>query len=240
MEKDIWQKLEVLALTDSAQLPRLLSLLEVSRANDVSTNSFLNLGTEATTNLVRALSPILSFRVASDLPLDFSMALSIFQSRNVQSDLSVAVVAMRVKNRIRSLLRDPDLASFFPSSLTTAFQNGDLEEAVQLMDVGLQTSSVSNPSMVRKATLLHCLLRIIAAHTHVQARQAWRSYAIKIAEYAYLSYNQILKTENPNIRGNVQNEQKQLLNIYWWLQVTKYRAEGNLPSWEGLRVVSII
>jgi energy-coupling factor transporter ATP-binding protein EcfA2 len=124
-----------------------------------------------------------------------------------------------------------------------AIKEGNLQAAKQFAQA-MQTES--NPEQQRLGTWLYLLLDSATATTPLKARQAWRKYSAKIAEYAWIGYNELEKQKDnrpswqrwlSRRRFDYNEEKPDILNLYWWLQLVMAREEGKLPAWEGIRIV---
>ena len=73
----------------------------------------------------------------------------------------------------------------------------------------------------------HCASQLFRLH------QAWRKYTAKLAEFIWIGYIELEKITKSDYGKNKQA----ILNLYWWLQLVMAREEGQLPAWEGIRIV---
>jgi len=84
-----------------------------------------------------------------------------------------------------------------------------------------------SPSVVqqRKLTLLIDLIHCQTVPTS-EIRQAFRKYVVHLLEYAWVGLNEL--------------ERKQkILELYWQLKIIEAREAGELPAWEGIRLVRV-
>ena len=161
----------------------------------------------------------------SELPFDFHRARGLARAFALARDLAL-------------------VGTYLSDDIYRAIKEGNLQAAKQLAQA-IQTES--NPEQQRLGTWLYFLLECATATTPLKARQAWRKYSAKIAEYAWISYNELEKPKNNrpwrqrwlSRRSRIDyNEDKQdILNLYWWLQIVMAREEGKLSAWEGIRIV---
>ena len=77
----------------------------------------------------------------------------------------------------------------------------------------------------------------------MEARQAWRKYTATIAEYIWIGYNE-MEQECPwwqlwlyRQKSDYSKEKQVILDFYWSLQIVMAREQGQLPAWEGIRIV---
>jgi hypothetical protein len=103
----------------------------------------------------------------------------------------------------------------------------------------------SNAEIARLGGLLSDLLAVATAKNFIEMRAAQRRYAACIFEYAYEGYGMLEKEERSwwqrllGIRGkgNWEERKQMALEAYWWLQIVRLREAGELPAWEGIRIV---
>jgi hypothetical protein len=109
-------------------------------------------------------------------------------------------------------------------------------------------------SRIRLCNLLKNLIKIQVAHDMVSYRQAWREYAIHLTEYVYYGFDElkqivdsyevklplwerlepIMKITNYRM---CEDQKAEIFDLHWWLQIVKAREAGQLPAWEGIRLV---
>jgi hypothetical protein len=83
------------------------------------------------------------------------------------------------------------------------------------------------------------------ATTPLKGRQAWRQYLAKFTEYNWIGYHELEEHKRSwwqrwplrRRRNDYSDEKQALLNFYWWLQIVIERQKGELPVWEGIRIV---
>ncbi|HEC84863.1 MAG: hypothetical protein DRR08_10495 [Candidatus Parabeggiatoa sp. nov. 2] len=181
----------------------------------------------------------------SELPFDFHRARGLARAFALARDLALARDFARALDFAHDFARDLALVgTYLSDDIYRAIKEGNLQAAKQLAQA-IQTES--NPEQQRLGTWLYFLLECATATTPLKARQAWRKYSAKIAEYAWISYNELEKPKNNrpwrqrwlSRRSRIDyNEDKQdILNLYWWLQIVMAREEGKLSAWEGIRIV---
>jgi hypothetical protein len=101
-----------------------------------------------------------------------------------------------------------------------------------------------NPFKQHRGNLLYELLAILTATTNLEARQGWRRYLVKLTEYIWISYDKLEKKKWYSWlqrllgrKSNYNKEKQAILNLHWWLQIITLREQGELPAWEGIRIV---
>jgi energy-coupling factor transporter ATP-binding protein EcfA2 len=182
--------------------------------------------------------------LARDLALDRARARTSDRvhaiARTISIDLTCArdLALDRARARVNTLV-----GTHLSNDIYRAIKEGNLQAAKQFAQA-IQTES--NPAQQRLGTLLYILLDCATAITPLKARQALRKYLTKLAEYTWIGYNELEKQKDNRSwwqrwfsrRQIDYNEDRQaLLNLYWWLQLVIAREEGQLPAWEGIRIV---
>ncbi len=184
--------------------------LDLARALDLDLD--LNL------NLARALARALDFDLARDLALaiDFDRALALALDRDLIIEDKVFQNALKERN------------------FTAAQQR--LQELQPTVTVEQ-----------RKKNLLMELLTIFSTNNYFEQRQAWQRYLAYVAEYAVIGY-EMLEKENRKTwwqrllrwrktENSYADEKKHLAQLGAWSLITTARLEGQLPAWEGIRIV---
>jgi len=169
----------------------------------------------------------------------------------LDSDLARRDLA-RDRDLARSTALDLALACFATTdqelyTLLNKWQfNAALQRIRQLQD------NLLPPTQQRKLTLLIDLINCQTATTTLEIRQAFRKYAIHLLEYAWIGLNelekeivirqwwQFWKRPFPKVAKTDYLEEKQkILELYWRLKITEAREAGELPAWEGIRLVRV-
>ena len=110
----------------------------------------------------------------------------------------------------------------------------------------LQSISVSSVREQRRINLLKILLELLMAKDFSTQRVAWRHYASYLAEYAVIGYDMLEQEGKQFIpwwqrwfkkRPNYSDEKQFMAELYAWLQIVIAREKGELPAWEGIRIV---
>ncbi|MDM8557693.1 NACHT domain-containing protein [Candidatus Parabeggiatoa sp. HSG14] len=137
----------------------------------------------------------------------------------------------------------------FVRAYTFALDRADLVKAIEDKDFDTATQLAQamqdKPHQQRLGTLLYEILSCVTATTDLKARQAWRQYMARIAEYSWIGYNELEQLEKPfwwkrwlfRRKVDYTEDKEAVLNLYWWLQVVMAREKGELPAWEGIRIV---
>lgn len=88
------------------------------------------------------------------------------------------------------------------------------------------------------------LLNIALTQTPVEMRIAQRKYRLHLLESAYRGYEMLSKKSAPFWkrllrlnRSKYVNEQESVMLAWWWQRIVLAREEGELPAWEGIRIV---
>jgi hypothetical protein len=120
--------------------------------------------------------------------------------------------------------------------IRTALKAGDYHDAQQtLHQIDMATLNVADRRII---TLLAALLKCLTAASDSEMRRAWRVYAAHICTYAWVGYGMLEKQLwLPRGRANYTEEKQLMQDTYWWLQIVLMREAGELPAWEGIRIV---
>jgi hypothetical protein len=104
----------------------------------------------------------------------------------------------------------------------------------------------TNTATRRAATLIYDLITCIQAETTLTLRQAERQYAAHLAEYTWIGYGQLPRNDTRpwylrwlrrGAAPQYAEDRQDVLELYWCLQIVMAREAGQLPAWEGIRVV---
>ncbi len=74
--------------------------------------------------------------------------------------------------------------------------------------------------------LIHCQ----TATTLLGIQQAFRKYVIHLLEYVWIGLNELEKEKT---------KEQNILERYWQLKIIEAREAGELPAWEGIRLVRV-
>jgi energy-coupling factor transporter ATP-binding protein EcfA2 len=93
--------------------------------------------------------------------------------------------------------------------------------------------------------LLSDLTACVTATHSQELRQAWRKYTARVAETLWRGYDKLEQHYYARSglqrllyrRPNYGQEKKFMLNLHRWLRIVVAREEGQLPAWEGIRIV---
>ncbi len=114
----------------------------------------------------------------------------------------------------------------------------------------LQQLQSTNAVEQRKKSVLTELLNILITKNSVKQRQVWYKYVGYLAEdiviyYEMLEYEMLEKEELSvwqrllfwrEVR-NYAKEKETMAKLYAWTKVVEARQKGELPAWEGIRIV---
>ena len=98
----------------------------------------------------------------------------------------------------------------------------------------------------RRKNLLTELLTILTTDNSVERQYSWRRYSAYLAEYAVIGYNMLEKERETRswwqrlLRHEVANyakEKEDMAAVYAWTKIVDARQKGELPAWEGIRIV---
>jgi len=99
----------------------------------------------------------------------------------------------------------------------------------------------------RKKNLLIELLDILTTGDYFEQQHAWRRYLAYLAEYAVIGYR-MLEKERDKKRSwwqqlfgrkveSYTEEKEKMIALYAWTKIIEARQKGELPAWEGIRIV---
>jgi len=117
-----------------------------------------------------------------------------------------------------------------------AIEQGDLRTARQLV----QTERLhSDPVVQRLTVLLSDLLSCATATTVSELRQAWRKFVVQIAETILIGYKELETRSERKLRSksSYREEKDLILRLQWRLRIIIAREEGELETWEAIRIV---
>jgi NACHT domain len=215
-----------LALTLARDLARARAL-----DRDLARDLALALDRALARDLARALDRDLALALALALDLDRALALALTRALDRARALALALA----RDRFIDFKGTIDL-------LVTSIEAMNLREAARLANT-LEIDS--NAYIARWGSLLSRMLAAASAETPLAARQAYREYAIQLAEYAYIGFEELEKSDRSSLWNRLLrrhskssvNSKQFVLELYWWLQTVQAREAGKLPAWEGIRIV---
>ena len=174
---------------------------------------------------------------ALDFPLPNDIALALALARDRDRDIALALARDRdiaraslarslARSRSRAHAHALDLARDLASNkIYQAIGGGNLQVAKHL----IQAMQNNETDFVQQqfATLLYELLTCVTAATALETRQAWRQYLLSMTKYVLVSVD---KSKTLYFRSEI-------LNLHTWLKIIIAREKGQLPAWEGIRIV---
>ena len=174
--------------------------------------------------LDRALDRALAFD--RSLTLDLARARALYLDLDLSPTLNSALDRALAFDRSLTLDLAFDRADTIDRELYTLLDAKQFDAALSKIQQ-LQNDSPSIAQQ-RRLTLLIDLIHCQTATTPSGIRQAFRKYAIHLLEYAWIGLNELEKTKEQNILEN-----------YWRLKIIEAREAGELPAWEGIRLVRV-
>jgi len=141
---------------------------------------------------------------------------------------------------------------FFSRQVFHTLLNKQQFDSILLRIQGLQNHLLSTERQ-RKLALFIDLIHCQTATTPLGIRQAFGKYAIHLLEYTWIVLNkwekekivirpwwQFWKRPSPKMAKTdyLEKEQK-ILELYWQLKIIEAREAGELPAWEGIRLVRV-
>lgn len=117
--------------------------------------------------------------------------------------------------------------------VATLIREERFEEALQrVREINQHTSNIPDQ---RTAALIVALLEMRLAATFPALSQAHRRYVNHYVEYVLIGLEQL---EQEAGQQSKYNEQKELLQkVAGWVKMVEARIKGELPAWEGIRIV---
>jgi hypothetical protein len=175
-----------------------------------------------TLDLDLARSPALDRTLAHYLSYDFLNFDSDYDLTNLTLDLARNLVPN--DETLQNFLKNQD----FPAALNY-----------------LRELQLTNIVEQRRRNLLIELLSILTTDNFIEQRQAWRRYIHYLIEYAMIGYEMLEKEKRSvwqrllfwrEVR-NYAKEKETMAKLYAWTKVVEARQKGELPAWEGIRIV---
>lgn len=115
--------------------------------------------------------------------------------------------------------------------VSTAIERFEIGRARRLLEELMNDFGEFSPEG-RLARLLGLILDAVESTTVASVQQAQRRYIALMAEWVHESYGSEDLTS-----GQRRHKQLQVAEFHGWLQIVLKRAEGELPAWEGIRLV---
>jgi hypothetical protein len=195
------------------------------------------LALERALNLTRGLALEHALNLDRALTRDLTRDLDRDRARDLDRDL------IRDLDRDRARDRARDLA--FPSDVSQAIDNQDYNQAQSLLNE--IRAEETNHYARRRAALLLTLLEVLRATSGAAQRWAWRRYTALVLLYAWIGYEMAEKEKEPRQwwqrwrarrpKVDYTSEKEAVLVAYIWLAIVMWREQGDLPAWEGIRIV---
>ncbi len=133
----------------------------------------------------------------------------------------------------RAIVRVSDLAfGETGPKIVAALEHKEVDEALHL---ARPLTNSNNIYEVRRTNLLVDLLEAAKASRVLEQGRAYRHYAAHFAQYAYIGYSELEKSER---KKNYSEEKQLMADLFWWMQVVTAREEQGFPAWEGIRIVA--
>jgi energy-coupling factor transporter ATP-binding protein EcfA2 len=183
---------------------------------------------------------ILKIELSKAIQHSFAMARALMISQGVGLDLDLA---RRVS---RSIIRDMDrdiafLRCVAPISITN-------QSATHFFAMAPVYSRAHRfDSAIHDAQMVGLINATVNAGTVAAMRQTHRRYIAYVLQHAYKGYKRMkhfdFTTPSQRQHESIQWSVRQLdpesdfLKFYWWLEIVLAREAGELPPWEGIRVV---
>jgi len=182
------------------------------------------------------------------------LALTLALALALARDLALALARYLDRALARALDRARALAETIDRELYTLLNAKQFDATLSK----IQQLQNDSPSIVqqRKLTLLIDLIHCQTATTPSGIRQAFRKYAIRLLEYAWIGLNELEKEKTEEIvirqwwqfwkrpspkveQTDYLEKEQNILENYWRLKIIEARADGELPAWEGIRLVRV-
>jgi energy-coupling factor transporter ATP-binding protein EcfA2 len=123
-------------------------------------------------------------------------------------------------------------------SIYAALYQNDLPAAQQIAKTMQSDAELARQ---RLGILLDNLLAFALATHSLSLRQALRKYTVELTQAVWTRLNELEQQQKPPLWQRYPTlyakEKKLILNLHWWLRVVIAREEGQLPAWEGIRLV---
>jgi len=238
--------------------------LDPARAFDCSHTCFLDLARSRslTCSLTRSLDLTLSLALDLTLARTFAHTFALHLTRTFELAQTFALAQTFdyfSSTLAYSAIDDKKLYTL----LSKRRFNVALQRIKQLQDEDALLSSTQQ----RKLILLTDLINCQTATTILGIRQTFRKYVVHLLEYAWIGLNelekeklekekkeeivihqwwQFWKRHSPKVKKTnylektdyLEKEQR-ILENYWQLKIIEARADGELPAWEGIRLVRV-
>jgi len=175
-----------------------------------------------------ALDLALAFAHARTLARTFARTRALARAHAHAHALALALAHARAHDRIHALALA--LVKSIDRELYTLLNAKQFDVALSK----IQQRQNDSPSIAqqRRLTLLidliHCQTATIPNPSGI--RQAFRKYAIHLLEYTWIGLNELEKEKT---------KEQSILENYWQLKIIEAREAGELPAWEGIRLVRV-
>lgn len=192
--------------------------------------------------LVLDLDPALDVYRALDRSMDLP------RTRAVDRAAALVNAYSYFRRDIINLRRESDLDTRAVSGILAKVgqmaEHGDITKAKEAV---LSLKAESNSDMSAFYDLVGDLLSVLDARTPAEVLKAERRYVLRILEYALIGYGGVSGGQSKSrflnwfqYRNRVKalrDQQRAMLDLYWWLQIIVGRAEGKKLQWDGIRIV---
>lgn len=204
----------------------------------------LDLAFDRTRARARALDRILGLYLIRDLTLDHALdhALVRARNRNRAHAHELARELYLARDLARDLIKKIKVNLF--SKVEKALQLNNVDKALDLIEKLLSMDLPVHEQ--RKMKLLSNTFNMTKARAFLDYRRASRNFAINLLEYVYDGLQLLGKIERPwwkpwrRFRRSMDDNEKlkqDVLDSYWFLKIVQARESGQLPAWEGIRLV---
>lgn len=190
----------------------------------------------------------------STLATPLSHILGLELDRTLVLDLGYALQFTHTLDRTRAHIRIFDLALDLSLGLAEVLNYTDIKamiidrQYVKAQTALQQRRLEFNLHRQRWSHLLGNTLAVLSAQTDQEKLIEELKFNAQIAEYAYLGCDELERGVKqagtwwpfwfPFQKKRAYDQEKQMmLGAYWWLVFTAARLEGQLPAWEGIRLV---
>jgi len=180
--------------------------------------------------LARALARALALLVLALLDLDLARTIDLDLARTIDLVRTLKLAL----DLARTLARDDNVLQNF-------LKKQDYSAAQQYLQQLQPTHNIEQ----RKKNLLTELLAILTTDNKIKQQQAWRRYIAYLVEYAVIGYEMLEKEEHTGWQRllfwrkvrSYAREKEIMAELYAWTKIVEARQKGELPAWEGIRIV---
>lgn len=175
-------------------------------------------------------------------PRDLARALELARALALQLDLDIGLGPNLISD---AFLFTRPLARDLARDFARATNIRDALDAVESNDLREAESRIALAEMRSESLLLREMLMTANAGSPSAARKAQRAYVMRMIVYIYEGHAKAkggralwARRPKPVYEEDYRvSHLREVLEIYWWLQIVTAREEGKLPAWEGIRVV---